>query len=141
LGEGDVSRIYDAIKRAQSERAGQKSSEGHSEFERRRAERVALRVPVFVYGHGLRNEPFHEESSSINVNHHGALLALSRKVKSGQELLLTNPATHAEQSCHVIFLKKRKQKRIVEVGVAFTEPAPHFWGLPDEPPQINANAG
>ncbi len=136
-----MSRIYDAIKRAQSERAGNKDTEGHSEFERRRAERVALRVPVFVYGHGLRNEPFHEESSSINVNHHGALLALSRKVKSGQELLLTNPATHSEQSCRVIFFKQKKQKRIVEVGVAFSEPAPNFWGMPGETSDTETNAG
>jgi hypothetical protein len=134
-----VSRIYDAIKRAQSERAGNKGPDGHSEFERRRAERVALRVPVFVYGHGLRNEPFHEESSSINVNHHGALLSLSRKVKSGQELLLTNPATHAEQPCRVIFLKQKKQKKTMEVGVAFSEPAPDFWGLPEEAPPTDTN--
>lgn len=127
-----MSRIYDAIKRAQSERSGYKNAEGKSDFERRRAERVAMRVPVFVYGHGLRNQPFHEESSSINVNLHGALLLLSRRVKSGQELLLTNPATHAEQACRVIFFKHKKKKRSVEVGVAFTEPAPAFWTMPTD---------
>ncbi len=126
-----MSRIYDAIKRAQYERADHKNSEGMTDFERRRAERVAMRVPVFVYGHGRRNEPFHEESSSINVNLHGALLLLSRRVKSGQELLLTNPATHAEQACRVIFFKHKK-KRSVEVGVAFTEPAPAFWTIPKD---------
>jgi hypothetical protein len=66
-----MSRIYDAIKRAQSERAASEQSKENPEFERRRAARVVLRVPVYVYGHGLRQEPFHEETTSLVVNSQG----------------------------------------------------------------------
>jgi hypothetical protein len=129
-----VSRIYDAIKRAQSERAGSKDSKADPEFDRRRAQRVALQVPVFVYGHGRRQEPFHEQTTSLVVNKHGALLPLSNRVKLGQELLLTNPATQSEQPCRVVFLAS-KRSRHNKVGVAFTGEAPSFWSLPgDNPP-------
>jgi hypothetical protein len=121
-----VSRIYDAVKRAQSERAAAQQAEKKVEFERRRAERVPLNVPVFVYGHGARHEPFREETTSLVVNSHGALLILSNKVKRGQQLLLTNPATRHEQACHVVHFARKLRKRL-EVAVAFTEPAPTFW--------------
>jgi hypothetical protein len=127
-----LSRIYDAVKRAQSERAAKQKSENKIEFERRRAARIPLTVPVFVYGHGPRNEPFHEETTSLVVNSHGALLILSSKVKRGQQLWLTNPATRHEQACHVVHTAKKVRRRS-EVAIAFTEPAPAFW-IPAETP-------
>jgi hypothetical protein len=135
-----LSRIYDAVKRAQSERAATKRGENKIEFERRRAKRVPLNVPVFVYGRGERNEPFHEETNSLVVNAHGALLILSSEVNFGQELWLTNPATRDERACHVVHFGKKTRKRS-EVAVAFTEPAPAFWtraekaNLTPEPPK------
>jgi hypothetical protein len=125
-----VSRIYDAVKRAQSERAASKDAGRKVEFERRRAERVALNVPVFVYGRGERNEPFHEETNSLVVNSHGALLILSSKVNFGQELWLMNPLTRHEQACRVVRFGKKTRKR-AEVAIAFTEPAPAFWNRSD----------
>ena len=127
-----MSRIYDALKRAQSERAAGEKSEVKPEFERRRTDRIEKRVRVFVYGHGLRHQPFHEETTSLVVNSHGGVLVLSNTVKSGQELLLMNPNTWQEQSCHVVHLVK-KQRRHNEVAVAFSEPAPAFWGAPEGP--------
>ena len=94
-----MSRIYDAIKRAQSERANTRDSKADAGFDRRRAERTALQVPVFVYGHSRRKKPFYEETTSLVVSSHGALLPLSNRVRVGQELLLTNPATRSEQPC------------------------------------------
>jgi hypothetical protein len=134
-----LSRIYDAVKRAQSERAAKQKADNKIEFERRRAERVPLSVPVFVYGRGERNEPFHEETNSLVVNAHGGLLVLSSKVKFGQELWLTNPETRHEQACHVVHFVKKARKRS-EVAIAFTEPAPAFWSRPSSagmPPEAD----
>jgi hypothetical protein len=127
-----LSRIYDAVKRAQSERSAKQKADNKIEFERRRAERVPLSVPVFVYGRGDRNEPFHEETNSLVVNAHGGLLILSSKVKFGQELWLTNPETRHEQACHVVHFVKKARKRS-EVAIAFTEPAPAFWSRSSAP--------
>ena len=125
-----MSRIYDAVKRAQAERAATKRAGNKIEFERRRTERVALNVPVFVYGRGERNEPFHEETNSLVVNSHGALLILASKVNFGQELWLMNPLTRHEQACRVVRFGRKTRKR-AEVAIAFTEPAPAFWSHPD----------
>lgn len=121
-----MSRIYDAVKRAQAERAAKQRTDKKIEFERRRTERVPLNVPVFVYGHGTRNEPFHEETNSLVVNSHGALLVLSSRVMFGQKLWLMNPLTRHEQACRVVRLGKKTRKRS-EVAIEFTEPAPAFW--------------
>lgn len=126
-----MSRIYDAVKRAQSERAASQRTGKEIDFERRRAERVPLSVPVFVYGRGEHNEPFHEETHSLVVNAHGALLILSSAVNFGQELWLTNPATRDERACHVVHFVKKTRKRL-EVAVAFTEPSPTFWTRADK---------
>ncbi|MFZ0818672.1 MAG: hypothetical protein WAM91_01280 [Candidatus Acidiferrales bacterium] len=128
-----MSQIYDAIKRAQSERARKKDIKADAGFDRRRAERIALKVPVFVYGHSRHKEPFHEETTSLIVNSHGALLPLSNRVQLGQELLLTNPATQSEQPCHVVFLASKRARRS-KVGVAFTGEAHSFWSLPEDSP-------
>jgi hypothetical protein len=128
-----VSRIYDAIKRAQSELASTKNSESNTGFDRRRAQRIERQVPVFVYGYGRRKEPFHEETTSLVVNAHGGLLPLSNRVRLGQELLLTNPATQSEQPCRVVFLASKRSKQN-KVGVAFTGEAPTFWSVPGELP-------
>jgi hypothetical protein len=126
-----VSRIYDAIKRAQSERDASGKPSGNPEFDRRRAKRIDMRVPLYVYGHDLRHEPFHLEGTSLVVNSHGALLKLSSRVKPGQELLLTNCESQLEQSCRVVRLV-RKDRKNVEVAVAFAEPAPAFWPIPPD---------
>jgi hypothetical protein len=128
-----VSRIYDAIKRAQSERAQDKKSGSDAPFERRHTPRIELRTPIYVYGHPQNREPFHEETISLIVNSHGALLLMTNKVKAGQNLLLTNLATRREQACRVVHSSTKRLRRH-QVAVAFTEAAPAFWSLPQELP-------
>ena len=126
-----MSRIYDAIKRAQAQRAKNQGSKSDAQFDRRRAPRVSLKIPIFVYGHNPRHEPFHEETTSLIVNAHGALLPLANRVRIGQDLLLTIPATQNEQPCRVVFVGA-KQARRRKVGVAFAASAPEFWPAQSE---------
>lgn len=127
-----MSQIYDAIKRAQWERTAGKQTTGTPGFERRRTERMELSVPVFVYGYGLRHEPFHEEATALIMNSHGALLVLSTEVKCGQKLILINSATQREQPCHVVHhAKKRRGDHVV--AVAFAEAVPTFWSAAEDP--------
>jgi hypothetical protein len=127
-----MSRIYDALKRAQRDRAvrGPRAQPSSPDEERRVAERYDWRMPLFVYGYGMGQEPFYEPATSLVVNANGALLALTNQVIPGQQLRLTNAATHAEQNCRVVHLRAA-QGRQAEVGVAFDAPAPEFWMLPE----------
>jgi hypothetical protein len=126
-----MSRIFEAIKHAQSLRTGKEpagpATEGLIEIgDRRRSRRSALDVSVYVYGHGPEKDPFHEEAHTLNVNANGALLLLSVPVEKGQILLLTNQLTQREQHCRVVFLGT-KHSRTVETGIAFPGTNPEFW--------------
>jgi hypothetical protein len=140
-GKRKMSRIFEALKHAQSLRDGKTQQEapagGAGEIpDRRRSRRLALDVSVYVYGHGLEKDPFHEEAHTLNVNANGALLLLSVPVHKGQTLLLTNQLTQREQDCRVVFLGT-KHSRTVEAGVSFPRTNSEFWrthSTPDDNP-------
>ena len=138
-----MSRIFEALKLAQRNRAGQSrpglAGAGGSEIaDRRRSRRWSLDVSVYVYGHGPGKEPFHEEAHTLNVNANGALLLLSVPVRKGQALLLTNRFTEQEQGCRVVYLGT-KHSRTIEAAIAFPEANPEFWQIPS-PPEDRAAA-
>ncbi len=55
---------------------------------RRRSMRVLLSVPITVNGKTKTNEDFNEETRTLVVNAHGALISLAAKVVAGQEVTL-----------------------------------------------------
>ena len=95
-------------------------------MDRRRSKRLALSVPVVVYGRLRDKSTLHEKTSTLSVSAHGGMLALAASVQSGQTVLLVNEATREEQECHVVYVGSRKRGK-AEVGLAFTRPAPNFW--------------
>ena len=132
-----MSRIFEALRRAQLLRAGQlqpksPAADAVEVPDRRRSRRWAFDISVYVYGYGPGKEPFHEEAHTLHVNANGALLLLSVPVRKGQKLLLTNTLTQKEQDCRVVFLGTRRS-RTIEAGVAFPLTNPGFWHLPTAP--------
>src|ERR1700745_566170 len=101
-------------------------------IERRRSERLRLRVPLMVCGQS-GSSPFKEETVTISINSHGALLALSTNVALGQKLLLMNPHTWNEVEARVSRLTALEGKW-TEVAVEFAQPAPQFWPIFLAPP-------
>ncbi len=94
----------------------------------RRSTRLALRVPVLVYEARTDKRFFVEESFSLTVNKHGALIALRANVNRGQKLVLANKNTRSCKECRIIYLgPKQFGKKLV--GVEFTQPAPDFWSI------------
>ena len=84
---------------------------------RRRSQRVILSVPVTVSGQGAKGQ-FTEDTKTLVVNAHGALLTLVVKVSQGQQLGLKSVSNPEPQTCKVVQ---------TQVGIEFTKPAPHFW--------------
>ena len=54
---------------------------------------------------------------------------------NGELLVLVNPTTQEEQECRIVFLGEIGD-RGQRVGVEFLTPAPHFWGIDFDAPQI-----
>ncbi len=59
--------------------------------ENRRSERVLADVPVAIRGESADNRPFQEETFTVTVSAHGALVMLGTKVAVGQKVTLMNP--------------------------------------------------
>ncbi len=93
---------------------------------RRRSQRVLLRIPVVVIAHGPDKKPTIEQTHTLVVSAHGGLLHLSLKVKLAQIVGLRNPETAEEQACRVAFVNDGPDGK-TEVGVEFLQAAPNFW--------------
>ncbi len=101
------------------------SSSFGPETNRRRSQRVIASVPVVISGETAKG-PFSEETETLIINAHGALVNLAAKVTQGQQLKLKS-RTHPEaQSCRVAHVGPTVQGK-TQMGLEFTAPAPHFW--------------
>jgi hypothetical protein len=94
--------------------------------ERRRSERLPLALPVVVRGESLDANSFQEETFTLSVSAHGALLALVTTVTLGQSLLLRNPQTQDEAMAWVTRLGLPRSG-LAQVGVEFVRPDAAFW--------------
>ncbi|PYU18939.1 MAG: hypothetical protein DMG30_26055 [Acidobacteria bacterium] len=92
---------------------------------RRRSQRVILSVPVSITGEGPKGK-FTEETKTLVVNAHGALITLAAKVSQGQQMELKSASNPEKQSCKVVYIGPTVQGQ-TQVGLEFTKPAPHFW--------------
>lgn len=86
---------------------------------------MLLHVPVTVSCEAP-NE-FSEQTSTLVVNAHGALITLQAKVVQGQTLQIKSAASET-RSCRVVYVGPTLQGR-TQFGIEFTEPAPNFWHI------------
>jgi len=94
----------------------------------RRSTRVFTRIPVRAAGKSTDGRKFKENSQTIVVNAHGALLYLQEPLEMGADIVLINPVTEEEQECRVVYIGDMSEKGH-RIGVEFNSPAPHFWGV------------
>lgn len=93
---------------------------------RRRSQRVLMQVAVRVRGQDSQGKEFTEETETLAINAHGALILVSARVTSGSKLHLQHNRTQEEQECHVAFLGPVRAGK-AEVGLEFSDPRPTFW--------------
>jgi len=94
--------------------------------ERRRSPRRLLDVPLIVSGATAENQPFTEETFTISVSAHGALVLLAARVALGQTVVLIKPETRQEQQGRVSRLGA-PYGGLAQVAVEFAQPVPEFW--------------
>lgn len=106
--------------------------------ERRRSARLSIHVTVVVCGQSPKNQRFEEETSTLCINDHGALVALAAEVTLGQRLLLMNPQTWNERAGRVTRLGALDGGR-TQVGIEFAEPASGFWPVGAPPKKVSVS--
>ncbi|MBZ5503096.1 MAG: hypothetical protein LAN59_12810 [Acidobacteriia bacterium] len=99
---------------------------------RRRSMRVLLSVPIRVSGKDGRNRDFDEETRTLVVNAHGALISLAAAVVAGQQITVSDHALRQSRDCRIVYLGGGISGRI-QMGIEFAQPSPTFWPI-DCPP-------
>lgn len=97
-----------------------------SAMPRRRSQRVLMQVPVRVSGVDTQGNPFEEDSETLAVSAHGALILLNTRVTSGSKLKMLHKGTQEEQECLVVFLGPVRAGKS-EIGLEFSSPRPGYW--------------
>jgi hypothetical protein len=100
--------------------------------QRRRSQRVRIRIPVLVRTQVVGEHPVSEKTHTIEVNAHGALILLATPVPVDQFILLVNPQTGEELQSRVVSLGPSFLGK-TQVRIEFIKPAPQFWNLPAPP--------
>jgi hypothetical protein len=94
--------------------------------------RVLLSVPITVAGKNAKSQEFTEETRTLVVNAHGALIALAASVVADQQVTVSNKATQASLECRIVYLGSSQAGK-VQMGIEFERPFPAFWQI-DFPP-------
>ena len=103
----------------------------------RRSQRVVARIRVRVLRQDGAGETISEDTHTLVVNAHGALLILAMKVRPGETLTLENWVARDRQQIRVVRIGQ-KQGSKHEVAIEFSTPAPRFWHIDFPPPDWKA---
>jgi hypothetical protein len=99
---------------------------------RRRSMRVLLSVPIHVTGTDKDRAEFVEETRTLVVNAHGALISLGARVVAGQQVTVSNKSTHKSLECRIVHLGNATAGK-VQTGIEFVQACGSFWQI-DFPP-------
>ena len=92
----------------------------------RRSQRIDLSVSVVVHRPKGEGPQFYENTKTLVVSAHGALVALKGMVAPRQRLVLQNTSSGQQEECRVVSVNK-DMTGPPTVAVEFTKPAPSFW--------------
>jgi len=96
------------------------------ERNRRRSERVVLRVPVGLSAIMPEGKRINIEAHTLVVNAHGGLLDVGMELVRGQKIRLSNEKTEIVASGRVVRVEASELGRF-SVAFEFESPSPHFW--------------
>src|ERR1700730_9128272 len=99
---------------------------GSSHVARRRSQRVLMQVAVRIRGEDVQGKNIEEETETLAINAHGALVLMKARLTSGSKVVLQHKRTQEEQECHVAFLGPVRSGK-AEIELASPSPRPAFW--------------
>jgi len=94
--------------------------------------RVLLSVPIQINGKDREEQEFQEETRTLVVNAHGALISLGARVLAGQQITVSNKSTRKTLDCRIVHLGTVSAGK-VQTGIEFVKPCASFWQI-DFPP-------
>ena len=95
---------------------------------RRRSQRLFLQVRIVVEGTLANKSPFSEETHTIIVNAHGALVEMGTSLEQGQIVTMRNVRTSEKIECTVKLVTRATAGKF-STAFEFTNPNPGFWRI------------
>jgi hypothetical protein len=102
----------------------------------RRSARVLMDVPVVVCGESGDRIAFREETFTVTVSAHGALLMMSTSVSLGQKIVVINPFSRDEREGRIAY-RGPLHAGLSQVAIEFCKPSPDFWPIDPAPADWN----
>jgi PilZ domain len=100
--------------------------------ERRRAQRVLLRIRVVVH---VAGKPATLEGNTHTVSASGAMLILPEGLAEGTKVTVENPKAQSKIEARVVRPPQMSHEGSL-VPIEFDSPSPNFWGI-FFPPSVN----
>lgn len=101
--------------------------------DKRRSQRILLRIQIKVTAKFADGMSIAEDTTTLEVNAHGALIALAMKVRTDQKIVVRNYGTAKEQECQVVNIRESLGGKN-EVGISFPAAMARFWNVDFPPP-------
>ena len=108
-----------------SVKRGAHASRPQTNEERRRAQRVLLKMPVIVHIEGKAN-PIHGSTHTVSAS--GAMIVLPQGLPTGTKISIENPKTQKRVDAHVVRPPQMNAEGSL-VPIEFTTPSPQFWNI------------
>src|SRR5580704_14405577 len=97
--------------------------------ERRRSQRFHHIMPLVIRGDSAEGKTFWENTLTLSISAHGALVVLAAEVTLGQSFVLMNPENWDERKIRVARVARITSfdGRVAQVGIEFEQPGFEFW--------------
>ena len=102
--------------------------------EKRRAERVLLRVPIQIHGVGQDGAAVSCEAEAVVVSRFGALLRIPAKLKKDSQVTVIHGFSEDKEEFRVVWVAEVASEGRYDTGVEAKNPRDGFWGLSFPPP-------
>jgi len=97
--------------------------------ERRRGERVLLRIPLKVHSVDPGGPHINEEAVAVVVSRYGALIRLSAAPKVGATLEVLNGFSQEVEKFRVVWASAEMREGRHDIGVELIVKRENFWGI------------
>jgi len=88
-----------------------------------------MRVPVEVRGVAEDGSSFTEDTHTSDAGVLGALIRLSKLVKLGAEVEVTNRFSQQTATFRIVWVGEPGESELREIGIESLEPLGDFWGV------------
>jgi hypothetical protein len=97
--------------------------------ERRRGERVLIRIPIILFGVTKDNRHATEQAETAVVSRTGALVRSRTAFKPGSTVDLTNQFTKELEKCRIVWVSEQLKQGMYDIGIEMMTPRDEFWGI------------